>query len=84
MSDLIQTASDSLLRPFNLNANVLEKIIGRAMGRSVDGADIFLQSIQEESWFLEDGIVKEGNFSIDHGFGLRVLSGEETGFVFCR
>ena len=82
MSDLIQMASDSLLRPFNLNANVLEKIIGRAMGRCVDSADIFLQSIQEESWFLEDGIVKESDFSIDHGFGLRVLSGEKTGFAF--
>ena len=36
----------------------------------------------EESWMLEDGIVKEGGFSIDRGFGLRVMSGEKTGFAY--
>ena len=81
MSDLIQIASDSLLKPFNLDANNLEKIVGRAMGSSIDSADIFLQSIQKESWVLEEGIVKEGDFSIDQGFGLRVISGEKTGFA---
>lgn len=82
MTDLIQTASDSLLRPFNINVSDLEKIIGQATGHSIDGVDVFLQGIQEESWLLEEGIVKESNFSIDHGFGLRVLSGEKTGFAF--
>lgn len=82
MSDLIQIASDSLLKPFNLDSNNLEKIVGRAMGSSIDSADIFLQSIQKESWVLEEGIVKEGDFSIDQGFGLRVISGEKTGFAY--
>ena len=82
MTDLVQIASDSLLEPFDLKINDLEEIIGRMMGYSVDGSDVFLQSIQEESWLLEDGVVKEGDFKIDHGFGLRVLSGEKTGFSF--
>ena len=82
MNDLIQTASDSLLQPFDLKINDLEEIIGRTMSRSIDESDIFLQSIQEESWLLEDGIVKAGDFRIDRGFGLRVLSGEKTGFSF--
>lgn len=82
MSDLIQIANDFLLRPFNLTPNNLEKIMGRAMGPSIDNADIFLQSIQEESWTLEEGIVKGGNFSLDQGFGLRVISGEKIGFAY--
>ncbi|WP_264435639.1 metalloprotease TldD [Coxiella endosymbiont of Dermacentor marginatus] len=82
MSDLIQIATDSLLKPFNLNANNLEKIVGRVMGPSIDSADIFLQSIQEESWVLEEGIVKEGDFAINQGFGLRVISGEKTSFAY--
>lgn len=82
MSDLIQIANDFLLKPFNLTPNNLEKIIGRAIGPSIDNADIFLQSIQEESWILEEGIVKKGDFSINQGFGLRVISGEKTGFAY--
>src|SRR5262245_5394805 len=52
------------------------------MRRSVDSADIFLQSSQTESWHLEDGLVKGGDFSIHRGFGLRVINGEKTGFAY--
>lgn len=56
--------------------------LGLAMGPRIDAADIYCQQTEEESWMLEDGIVKEGGFSIDRGFGLRVMSGEKTGFAF--
>ena len=84
MSDLIQIATDSLLKPFNLNSNNLEKIMGLVMSPSIDSADIFLQSIQEEIWVLEEGIVKKGDFSINQGFGLRVISGEKTSFAYAN
>lgn len=82
MSDLIQIATDSLLKPCNLTLSNLEKIMGRAMGSSIDSAEIFLQGIQEESWILEEGIIKGGDFSINQGFGLRVISGDKTGFAY--
>ena len=80
--DPILIAEASLLAPVNLDESNLAEVLGKAMGKSVDSADIFLQSTQEESWYLEDGIVKSGGFSIDHGFGLRVISGEKTGFAY--
>ena len=33
-----------------------------------------------ESWYLEDGIVKDGDYSMDAGFGLRAIHG---GIEFC-
>ena len=60
----------------------LESALGTAMGPHIDAADLYLQQSEEESWMLEDGIVKEGGFSIDRGFGLRVMSGEKTGFAY--
>jgi TldD protein len=75
-------ATQSLLSPANLNPSQLEDILGRVMTRSVDNADIYLQGSRGESWHLEDGIVKSGDFSIDRGFGLRVISGEKTGFAY--
>lgn len=82
MTDLIKLASESLLSHTDVDERQLEKVLGQALGPAVDSADVYLQSSQQESWFLEDGIVKEGDFSIDRGFGLRVVSGEKSGFAY--
>ena len=60
----------------------LESALGLALGANIDAADLYLQQSLDESWSLEDGIVKEGSFSIDRGFGLRAMSGEKTGFAY--
>src|SRR3989344_335585 len=71
-----------LLGPSGLNENQLLSVLGKAMGPRIDQADIYLQHSLEERWSLEDGLVKEGGFSIDKGFGLRVVSQEKTGFAY--
>lgn len=75
-------ATQTLLAPANINEHQLEEVLGKVMARSVDQADIYLQGSRSESWVLEDGIVKTGDFTIDRGFGLRVISGEKTGFAY--
>ncbi len=52
------------------------------MGTAVDYADLYFQLSREESWALEDGIVKEGSASIEQGVGVRALAGEKTGFAY--
>ncbi|PIZ03839.1 MAG: metalloprotease TldD [Gammaproteobacteria bacterium CG_4_10_14_0_8_um_filter_38_16] len=66
----------------SIDTSQLESALSYACGSNIDAADLFLQQSQDESWVLEDGIVKEGGFSIDRGFGLRVMSGEKTGFAY--
>jgi len=66
----------------SISETQLESALGKACGPNIDAADLYLQQSLEESWILEDGIVKEGGFSIDRGFGLRVMSGEKTGFAY--
>ena len=39
-------------------------------------------SCREESWSLEDSIVKDGSHSIEQGVGVRALAGEKTGFAY--
>lgn len=72
----------NLLSPMNITESQLESALGKAFGPRVDTADLYLQEMQHENWHLEDGIVKEGGFSIDRGFGLRVVCGEKTGFAY--
>ena len=52
------------------------------MGHSVDYADLYFQLVREESWSLEDSIVKDGSYSIEQGVGVRALAGEKTGFAY--
>jgi TldD protein len=78
----LTTATRTLLEPAGLNADGLATELSRMLTHSVDLADIYFQSTRTQSWSLEDGIVKEGAFSIDHGIGVRAVSGDKTGFAY--
>ena len=60
----------------------LERALAALMRGTVDNADLYFQVSRQESWTLEDGIVKEGAHSIEQGVGVRAMSGEKTGFAY--
>ncbi len=82
MSDLIQIASETILAPVGLGENDLDRMLGELTGSAVDAADLYFQSSRLESWVLEDGIIKEGSHNIEQGAGIRVISGDKTGFAY--
>ncbi|MEY8240349.1 MAG: metalloprotease TldD [Cycloclasticus sp.] len=82
MSDLIQQAENLILTPAGFSINDIDTVMGSLLSSSIDQADIYFQSSRSESWLLEDGIVKDGNFNIEQGVGLRAVSGEKTGFAY--
>jgi TldD protein len=82
MSELIKIASDTILTPAGLDENDLDRMLGALCGNAVDAADIYFQSSRLESWVLEDGIIKEGSHNIEQGAGIRVISGDKTGFAY--
>ena len=75
-------ARANILAPAGLDEHLLGNALDLVMGHAVDEADLYFQLSQEESWSLEDGIVKDGSSSIEQGFGLRALAGERTGFAY--
>ena len=81
-SKSLAIATDLMLRPAGLDEGRLTKVLGTVMGHAVDNADLYFQWSREESWALEDGIVKEGHHSIEQGVGVRALAGEKTGFAY--
>ena len=52
------------------------------MTGGVDYADLYFQVSRQESWTVEDRIIREGSFSLDQGVGVRAVSGEKTGFAY--
>jgi TldD protein len=77
-----ETANEVLLQPAGLDASSLQSVLGNIMSHQVDYADLYFQYSRAESWGLEEGQVKSGNFSIDQGVGVRAVSGEKTAFAY--
>jgi TldD protein len=78
----LNIARELILRPGGLDDARLDAALSQVMSSSVDAADLYFQLSREESWALEDGIVKEGSASIEQGVGVRALAGEKTGFAY--
>lgn len=82
MNNEIAIAKKTLLEPAGLDESSLDRLMGQLVGRGIDHADLYFQYLRHESWSLEDGEVKSGSYNIDQGAGLRVVSGEKTGFAY--
>jgi TldD protein len=79
---VFQQAQQRLLVPAGLTHHDLESTLSRAMTRGVDYVDLYFQQARQESWLLEDGIIKDGGYHIEQGVGVRACSGEKTGFAY--
>jgi TldD protein len=80
--DALPLARDRILAPSGLDEGRLEQTLGSLLGAAVDAGDLYFQLAREEHWVLEDGIVKEGSYSIEQGVGVRAMAGERTGFAY--
>jgi TldD protein len=78
----LDVARSALLLPAELDENRVASVLGDVMGHAVDYGDVYFQQVREESWALEDGIVKDGAHAIEQGVGVRALAGEKTGFAY--
>ncbi len=82
MSNVIEVVETTLLAPAGITESHLQGILSQLLSAKVDHADIYFQSVQHESWVLEDGIVKAGSYDIDCGVGIRAIAGEKVGFAY--
>jgi TldD protein len=79
---LLEQVKQSLLSSSSLQIQDIDRVMAALLSAPVDAADIYFQSSHFESWSLEGGIVKEGSHSIERGAGVRVVSGDKTGFAY--
>lgn len=82
MSEMFDIAREVILQPAAMEETQLEGVLSKIMGHSIDHADLYFEASRFESWSLEDGIVKDGGYSIERGVGVRAVSGEKTGFAY--
>src|SRR5262245_31560083 len=80
--DSVAIARDFVLERSGLTLSALDRAMASAMARDLDYADLYFQMTRFETWTVEDGIVKEGVYSVDQGVGVRAITGEKTGFAY--
>jgi len=78
----LDLAKQRLLAPGGIDENALSKVLEKLLVHRINSADLYFQHCQQESFSLEDGIVKEASFDIDQGVGVRAVSGDKTGFAY--
>ena len=79
-SSPIQLAQQQLFEPAGITDSQIDKVFSRMQG--ADLADLYFQSTRFESWGMEEGIIKNGTYSIEQGVGVRMVVGEQTGFAY--
>ena len=77
-----QSVEHNLLTASGIDKNRLSSLLEDVFSHQANFADLYFQSSQHETWVLEDGIVKDGSYNIERGVGVRVISGEKTGFAY--
>jgi TldD protein len=75
-------SSDYFENQHGLDARHLEQVLAQALGRGGDFADLYLESRQHTSLHLEESLLKESREAVSLGAGVRVLSGEQTGYGY--
>jgi len=62
-----------------LDQGRVTRLVGDALNGADDG-ELYLEATQSESFGFDDGRLRNASFDSSHGFGLRAVSGESTGY----
>lgn len=68
---------------FNISISDIESLLGVALSRGGDYADLYFEHTTLNSLNLEEQIIKSANRAARQGVGVRVISGEKTGYAYC-
>ncbi|RCL02972.1 MAG: TldD protein [Candidatus Tokpelaia sp. JSC161] len=71
---------DAMMDKFDISSGTVEDIVRDALMGADDG-ELYLEYRESESLIFDNGRLSTGGFNQDAGFGLRVVSGESTGYA---
>jgi len=67
---------------YNVTENDLSRYLGEALSQGGDYADLYFEYSSTSSVALEESLVKSAGQGISVGCGVRVISGERTGYAY--
>ncbi len=82
MTSIFKMVDQVVLQPVELTLDKINHTLDQLQQYKIDAGDLYFQVSQQESWVMDDGIIREGSFNIENGVGVRAISGEKTGFAY--
>ena len=67
---------------FGVDVALMDRLIAESLSSGGSYSDLFFENTTYGSLLLRDGAVTSGGCHIDFGAGIRVLSGEKTGYAY--
>src|SRR6201996_4051948 len=67
---------------FGLSERLLERCLGEALSAGGDYADLYFESVASTSIGIDESLVKSASQGVSAGCGVRVVSGERTGYAY--
>jgi TldD protein len=68
--------------PSDVSVPEMERLLGVALARGGDFADLYFEHDRSSSLLLEEGIIRTASAGVTCGLGVRVVSGERTGYAY--
>ena len=65
-----------------ISERLIERCLGEALSAGGDYADLYFESVTSTSLGIDESMVKSASQGISVGCGVRVLSGERTGYAY--
>jgi TldD protein len=78
----MEVTKSIFFQTYNLNVADLENYLAEALARGGDYADLYFEYRINHSIVLEEQIIKSATKSVSLGVGVRVISGEKTGYAY--
>jgi TldD protein len=75
------SVDDRLRVPADVSVGEMERLLSLALGRGAGFADLYFEFHRSSSLLLEEGIIRTGSAGVTCGLGVRVVSGERTGYA---
>src|SRR6516164_9107880 len=67
---------------FGISRRDLESYLSEALSRGGDYADLYFEYLATSSISIDESIVKSATQGVSLGVGVRVISGERTGYAY--
>ena len=83
LSQLVScSSSNKAAQGFDMDHRTLDKVIAKAIARGGDFADIYLENRISRQITMEESKFRSGLYGISQGAGVRVISGNKTGYAY--
>lgn len=67
---------------FGIHEETMQQLLSLGLSKGASFCELFFEHTVQNQITMEEGIVKEGEKSISHGVGIRIVKGESAGYAY--